>query len=67
MVKKQKKKAYLRLRDSKMVIAMLGLLYKDQKGGNISTVQRTGANEGENGFLDYPLIFPDTAVLQRKQ
>ena len=43
--------AYLRLIDSKMVIAMLTLLFNSLAGNNLSTVQRTVAKEDKNGFL----------------
>ena len=41
--KKKKKKAYLRMIDSKMVIAILALLFNDWAGDNGGAVQRTEA------------------------
>ena len=37
----KRKRAYLRVMDSKIVIAILALLFSDQKRDNVSTVQRT--------------------------
>ena len=39
-------RAYLKLMNSKMVLAKLVLLFNDWKRDNVSTVQRTKAKEG---------------------
>ena len=56
------KKTYMKFVDSKMVIAILALLFNGRVKEDISTFQRTKAKENENGFLglsyDYPRAFP---------
>ena len=45
------KKAYLMIRESKIIIAMLDLLISCKAGQNISTVQRIELKEDENSVL----------------
>ena len=48
----KQKKAYSRLMDSRMVIAILDLLFNDWEGDNIYTVQRTEAKK----IIKYELL-----------
>ena len=50
---KKWKKALLMMLNSKMVLAMLGLLYNGEAGDNISIIQRSEAKESRNGFLEH--------------
>ena len=55
---KNVKRLFLRLIDSKMLIAILDLLFNDQEKANVSTVQRTNTKENKNGFLGLPSDTP---------
>ena len=48
---KNGKKSYLRLMDSKMITAMVALLFNDWERDKVFSVQKTKAKENENGIL----------------